>query len=564
MLRMSRLLVRTLREDPADAEVPSHRLLVRAGYIRRAAPGGYTWLPLGKLVLDQVTRVVREEMTAIGAQEVSFPALLPREPYERSGRWYEYGDEIFRLRDRRDAEYLLAPTHEELFTTLVRDLCGSYRDYPLTLFQIQTKYRDEPRPRAGLLRGREFLMKDSYSFDLSDEGLAESYAAHRAAYQRIFHRLGIAYDIVQAVSGPMGGSVSEEFLAPTPVGEDTYVTCVCGYAANVEAVTTPVPVVKPNTAPMEVLDTPDTPTIESLVALLNDRRVAGRDDWQASDTLKNVVLVVDGEVTVIGVPGDRAVDLDRVTASLYPARVDLFHDFAARPDLVLGYIGPQGAWKARYLVDPRVVPGSAWVTGANEDGRHAINVVCGREFTPDGTIEVVTVRAGDFCPECGKGLIPRQGVEVGHVFQLGRRYSDVFGLDAAGPDGAPVRVTMGSYGIGLSRAVATVVEQHHDERGLVWPWSIAPAQVHVIGLADPGVTLGEELTRAGLRVLVDDRPGLSAGVRFTDAELLGMPYAVVLGRRYADGYAELRERATGRASEVPVPDLVGVLRAQAG
>lgn len=564
MWQMSRLLVRTLREDPADAEVPSHRLLVRAGYIRRAAPGGYTWLPLGRLVLDQVTRVVREEMAAIGAQEVSLPALVPREPYERSGRWDEYGPEIFRVRDRRDAEFLLAPTHEEMFTTLVRDLCGSYRDFPLTLFQIQSKYRDEARPRAGLLRAREFLMKDSYSFDLSDDGLAASYAAHRQAYQRIFDRLGLSYDIVTAVSGPMGGSASEEFLAPTPVGEDTYVWCVCGYSANVEAATTAVPPVPDAAGPMRVLDTPDTPTIDSLVALLNETRAGGRDDWQASDTLKNVVLLVDGEVTVIGVPGDRAVDIDRVAAALYPATVDLLLDFTTRPDLVRGYIGPQGTWKARYLVDPRVVPGSAWVTGANEPGRHALNVVCGRDFTPDGTIEAVTVRKGDFCPWCGKGLDVRRGVEVGHVFQLGRRYSDVFGLDALGPDGVPVRVTMGSYGIGLSRAVATIVEQHHDERGLAWPWEIAPAQVHVVGLRDPGLDLAARLDEAGVRVLVDDRPGLSAGVRFTDAELLGMPYTVVLGRRYPDGYVELRTRATGAVSEVPVAELVGVLTGQPG
>ncbi len=568
MWQMSRLLVRTLREDPADAEVPSHRLLIRAGYIRRAAPGGYTWLPLGKLVLDQVTRVVREQMAAIGAQEVSFPALLPREPYERSGRWAEYGDEIFRVTDRRGAEHLLAPTHEEMFATLVRDLCGSYRDYPLTLYQVQSKYRDEPRPRAGLLRGREFLMKDSYSFDLSDAGLVASYAAHREAYQRIFDRLGLDYAIVAAQSGAMGGSMSEEFLAATPVGEDTYATCPsCRYAANVEAVTTPAPPrADPTGPPLTVLDTPDTPTIDTLVTLLNAARAGGRDDWQARDTLKNVVLTVDGELLIVGVPGDRDVDLKRLGAVLYPARVELFDDFAAHPELVRGYLGPQGEWKPRYLVDPRVVPGTAWVTGANEPGRHAINVVCGRDFTPDGTIEAATVRGGDACPRCGSGLVLRRGVEVGHIFQLGRRFADVFGLDALGPDGKPIRVTMGSYGIGLSRAVATIVEQHHDERGLVWPVSIAPAQVHVIALRDPAaaLALAAELTGGGLRVLVDDRPGLSAGVRFADAELLGMPYAVVLGRRFTEGYVELRERRTGAARDVPVDQLAGVLLASTG
>jgi len=558
---MSRLLVRTLREDPADAEVASHRLLVRAGYIRRAAPGGYVLLPLGKLVLDQVTRVVREELATIGAQEVSFPALLPREPYERSGRWDEYGEDVFRLTDRRGTGYLLAPTHEELFAILVRDLCGSYRDYPLILFQVQTKYRDETRPRGGLLRGREFLMKDSYSFDLSDAGLEASYAAHREAYQRIFDRLGLRYAIAAATSGAMGGAVSEEFLAETPAGEDTYAACPgCGYAANVEALVTPPPAAVERDRPaLTVLDTPDTPTIDTLVARLNAIRAGGRDDWRAADTLKNVALTVDGELVVVGVPGDRGVDLKRVEAVLFPARVAMFEDFASRPDLVRGYLGPQGSWKARYLVDPRVVTGTAWATGANEPGRHAIDVVCGRDFVPDGTIEAATVRAGDPCPRCGTGLELRRGVEIGQIFQLGRRFADVFGLDASGPDGTPIRITMGSYGIGLSRAVATIVEQHHDERGLVWPAEVAPAHVHVVPLRDPApaLDLGARLSGsgAGLRVLVDDRPGLSAGVRFADAELLGMPYTVVLGRRFADGYVELRNRATGEHRDVPVEEL---------
>ena len=561
MLRMSRLLVRTLREDPADAEVASHRLLTRAGYVRRVAPGGYVWLPLGKLVLDQVTRVVREELAALGAQEVSFPALLPREPYERSGRWDEYGEDVFRLTDRRGTGYLLAPTHEELFAILVRDLCGSYRDYPLILFQVQTKYRDETRPRGGLLRGREFLMKDSYSFDLSDAGLEASYAAHREAYQRIFDRLGLRYAIAAAASGAMGGAVSEEFLAETPAGEDTYAACPgCGYAANVEALVTPPPAAVERDRPaLTVLDTPDTPTIDTLVARLNAIRAGGRDDWRAADTLKNVALTVDGELVVVGVPGDREVDLKRVEAVLFPARVAMFEDFASRPDLVRGYLGPQGSWKARYLVDPRVVTGTAWATGANEPGRHAIDVVCGRDFVPDGTIEAATVRAGDPCPRCGTGLELRRGVEIGQIFQLGRRFADVFGLDASGPDGTPIRITMGSYGIGLSRAVATIVEQHHDERGLVWPAEVAPAHVHVVPLRDPApaLDLGARLSGsgAGLRVLVDDRPGLSAGVRFADAELLGMPYTVVLGRRFADGYVELRNRATGEHRDVPVEEL---------
>ncbi|GAA4453265.1 proline--tRNA ligase [Phytohabitans houttuyneae] len=559
---MSTLFLRTLREDPADADVPSHRLLLRAGMIRRAAPGGFTWLPLGKLVLDRVTQVVREEMAAIGGQEVSFPSLLPREPYETSGRWTEYGPDIFTLKDRRGAEYLLAPTHEEMFALLVRDTLSSYKDYPVILYQVQSKFRDEARPRAGLLRGREFLMKDAYSFDLDDAGLAAAYEKHRGAYQRIFDRLGLDYSIVAAMSGAMGGSASEEFLAVSPVGEDTFVGCThCDYAANTEAVRTPVPPARdPAAQPaLEVHDTPDTPTIDTLVALANSRRLGGRADWTAADTLKNVVVTVsppgaEPYLLVIGVPGDREVDLKRAAAALHPAGVAMFDEWASRSDLVRGYIGPQKL-SLRYLVDPRVVPGTSWLTGANEPGRHAINVVCGRDFTPDGTIEAAEVRAGDPCPACGVGtLTMRRGIEIGHIFQLGRRYTDLFQVDALGPDGKPVRPTMGSYGIGLSRAVAAVAEQHHDERGLMWPRDVAPFDVHVIAagkdLGSAAVELGGRLAARGRRVLVDDRTQVSAGVKFTDAELIGIPEAVVVGRRFKEGYVEWRDRATGERSEV--------------
>ncbi|GAB1688342.1 proline--tRNA ligase [Krasilnikovia sp. M28-CT-15] len=561
------MLLRTLREEPADAEVPSHRLLLRAGYVRRAAPGGYTWLPLGKLVLDRVTAIVRDEMTAIGAQEVAFPALLPREPYETSGRWTEYGDDIFTLTDRRGAEYLLAPTHEELFTLLVQDMTISYRDFPLILFQIQTKFRDEARPRAGLLRGREFLMKDAYSFDLSDDGLAAAYAELRGAYQRVFARLGLRHTIVAAMSGAMGGSASEEFLAAAEVGEDTYVGCTrCDYAANTEAVTTPAPVLaEAATGPLTVHDTPDTPTIASLVALANERALDGRTDWTAADTLKNVVVTVhrpgaEDELLVIGVPGDREVDLKRLDAALSPATATMFDDFASRPELVKGYIGPQGL-ALRYLADPRVAPGTAWLTGANAAGKHATSVVAGRDFTPDGTIEAAEVRAGDPCPACGAGeLTMRRGIEIAHIFQLGRRYTDAFKVDVLGADGKPVRPTMGSYGIGVSRAVAAIAEQHHDERGLIWPDEVAPADVHLVATGKDGQTeaalaLGAELAAAGLRVLVDDRPQLSAGVKFTDAELIGIARSVVVGRRLAEGYVELRDRRTGQRDEVRLAEV---------
>ncbi|GID97597.1 proline--tRNA ligase [Amorphoplanes digitatis] len=576
LLRMSTMLLKTLREEPAEAEVPSHRLLLRAGYIRRAAPGGFTWLPLGRLVLDRVTQVIREEMTAIGGQEVAFPALLPRDPYEVSGRWTEYGDEIFTLRDRRGAEFLLAPTHEEMFALLVQDMTSSYRDLPLVLFQIQTKFRDEARPRAGLLRGREFLMKDSYSFDLDDAGLGAAYALHRAAYQRVFERLGLEHTIVSATSGAMGGSASEEFLASSEVGEDTFVGCTaCAYAANTEAVVTPVPAVPGREHPgLTVHDTPDSPTIAALVDLANARALDGRTDWTAADTLKNVVFTVhhpgrEDELLAVGVPGDREIDTKRLDAALSPATVSVFDDFEAHPDLVKGYIGPQGI-KIRYLADPRVATGTAWLTGANEPGRHATSVVAGRDFTPDGTVEAAEVRAGDPCPACGTGgLTIRRGIEIAHIFRLGRRYTDAFKVDVLGADGKPARLTMGSYGIGVSRAVASIAEQHRDDRGLLWPDEVAPADVHVIaagkeGQVEAALDLGATLLAEGLRVLVDDRPQLSAGVKFTDAELIGIRRIVVVGRRLAEGYAEVRDRRTGERRDVPLADVTRVMKELAG
>ncbi|MBW5483679.1 proline--tRNA ligase [Streptomyces bambusae] len=557
--RMSTLLAKTLREDPADAETLSHKLLVRAGYVRRSSAGVWIWLPLGRKVLENVSRVVREEMDAIGAQEVLLPALLPREPYEVSGRWDEYGDLLFRLRDRKGADYLLGPTHEEIFTQVVKDQCTSYKDLPVMLYQIQTKYRDEARPRSGVLRGREFQMKDSYSFDVSDEGLEHSYALHRAAYQRIFTRLGLDHRIVSAVSGAMGGSASEEFLAPAAAGEDTFASCAaCGYAANTEAVTyPPAPVAAEAAGPVEELDTPDTPTIETLAAHLG---------VPASATLKNLLVKVDGEIVAVGVPGDREVDLGKLGEHLAPAVVELVtaEDFVDRPDLVRGYVGPQGLDKVRYLADPRVAPGTAWVTGANRPDTHARNVVCGRDFEVDRYLDVVVVEPGDPCPECGAGLSLDRAIEVGHIFQLGRKYADAFGLDVLGREGKPVRVTMGSYGIGVSRVVAALAEQTADGRGLCWPASVAPADVHVVaaGKAVP-LALAEQaataLAEAGLRVLLDDRAGLSPGVKLTDAELIGVPWILVAGRRASEGVLELQDRATGTREELPLTEALSRL-----
>jgi prolyl-tRNA synthetase len=445
---------------------------------------------------------------------------------------------------------------------MVKSEYSSYKDLPVSLYQIQTKYRDEARPRAGILRGREFLMKDSYSFDLTDEGLAASYQAHRDAYVRIFERLGLTYKIVSAISGAMGGSASEEFLANTPTGEDTYVACTtCDYAANVEAATVKAPdAVDPLTQPaLEVLDTPDTPTIATLAALL------GVD---ASQTLKNVVLQLrqptgERELLVIGLPGDREVDLKAVEANVFPAEVEPFEDFAGNPGLVRGYLGPQVLkdLKIRYLVDPRVTTGSAWVTGANEIGKHARNVVMGRDFEPDGIVPAAEVREGDACPLCGSPLAIARGIEIGHVFQLGRKFADAFGLDVLGPEGKPVRVTMGSYGIGVSRAVAAIAEQSYDDKGLVWPRSISPVDVHVViaGQGEQnakGVEVAEQLEAAGLKVLLDDRKKVSPGVAFKDAELIGTPTMVVVGKSLADGVVEIRDRASGSSRTVPVGDVV--------
>ncbi len=573
MLRMSTLFLRTLREDPADAEVPSHKLLVRAGYVRRVAPGIYSWLPLGLKVLNNVATVVREEMDAMGAQEVAFPALLPREPYEATGRWTEYGDGLFRLKDRKGNDYLLGPTHEELFTLMVKSEYSSYKDFPVSLYQIQTKYRDEARPRAGILRGREFLMKDSYSFDLDDAGLQESYQAHRDAYVRIFERLGLEYRIVSAVSGAMGGSASEEFLAVAPTGEDTYVACsCCDYAANVEAATVRVPKsCDPLAAPaLEVLDTPETPTIESLVDLLQSKGY----DVTAAQTLKNVVVQLkqptgERELLVVGVPGDREVDLKAVEANVFPAEVEPFDDFAKHPGLVRGYLGPQvlAGLGLRYLVDPRITLGSAWVTGANEQGKHAVNVVMGRDFEPDGVVPAAEVREGDLCPLCGCPLTINRGIEIGHVFQLGRKFADAFSLDVLGPQGKPVRVTMGSYGIGVSRAVAAIAEQSHDDKGLVWPRSVAPVDVHVViagkgEQAEVGERLAGELEAAGLQVLLDDRPKVSPGVAFKDAELLGAPTVLVVGKSLSDGVVELRDRKADTTRQVAVDEAVAAVVAE--
>ena len=570
MLRMSTLFLRTLRDDPADAEVASHKLLVRAGYVRRISAGIYSWLPLGYITLRNVERVIREEMDHAGFQEVHFPALLPKEAYEATNRWSEYGPDLFRLQDRKGGDYLLGPTHEEMFTLMVKGEYSSYKDLPLSIYQIQTKYRDEARPRSGIIRGREFVMKDSYSFDVTDDGLEVSYQKHRDAYIKTFDRLNLKYNIVSAMAGAMGGSKSEEFLAPCPTGEDTYVLCPkCGYAANVEAMKTVVAAADASgVGPIEELDTPNTPTIDTLVAELNNRFGGG---YTGANTLKNVMLMADDQAISVLVPGDREVDLKRVQANLAgikELRVFEDEDFKKYPSLVKGYIGPQDAKKNGITVyaDPRIAPGTSWVTGANKKDRHARNVVAGRDFEVDGYVEAAEVRAGDSCPSCSTPVVIDRAIEIGHIFQLGRKYAKALDLTVLDKDGKSQVVTMGSYGIGVSRAVAAIAEQTHDEIGLNWPVEIAPAKVHIVATGKDDAIfnfaeqLGNDLEAAGITVMLDDRRDPSAGVKFKDAELIGNPYIVVVGKAFADGKVELRIRKTGEKSEIAAAEALAKIK----
>ena len=559
MLRMSTLLLRTLRDDPADAEVASHRLLVRAGYVRRVAAGIYSWLPLGYRTYRNIEKIIREEMDKAGFQEVHFPSLLPREPYEETNRWTEYGPDLFRLKDRKGNDYLLGPTHEEMFTLMVKGEFSSYKDLPLSIYQIQTKFRDEPRPRSGIIRGREFVMKDSYSFDIDDAGLEASYQRHREAYIQTFNRLGLKFNIVSAMSGAMGGSKSEEFLAPCPTGEDTYVLCEkCGYAANVEAMVTKVATYEGATPPtLEVFDSPNTPTIDSLVELVNSRygsKITG------ADTLKNVLLMADGEAISILVPGDREVDLKRVGANLAGVQdLRLFEDedFAKFPGLVKGYVGPQDAERLgiKVYADPRIVIGSHWITGANVREKHARYVTHGRDFSVIAFVEAAEVKAGDPCPQCETPVVIDRAIEIGHIFQLGRKYAQALGLTVLDQNGKSQVVTMGSYGIGVSRAVAAIAEQTYDEIGLNWPREIAPAEIHLVAAGkDDSIfsfaeKLANDLEESGLTVLFDDRRDASAGVKFKDAELIGIPYIVIVGKSLAEGKIEFRVRSAGSKEE---------------
>ncbi|MSS12188.1 proline--tRNA ligase [Bifidobacterium tsurumiense] len=574
---MSTMFLRTLREDPADADVDSAKLLQRAGYIRKSAPGIWTWLPLGLKVLNKIQDIIREEMDGIGAQEVHFPALLPREPYEATHRWEEYGDNIFRLKDRHDADYLLAPTHEEVFTLLVKDMYSSYKDLPVTLYQIQTKYRDEFRPRAGLIRGREFIMKDAYSFTVDEEGMRKAYLDERSAYERIFQRLDLKYVPVFAMSGPMGGSASEEFLAPMPIGEDTFALAPSGKAWNVEALSTPeVPEVDYSSIPAaQKKPTAHAETIDGMVERANELypREDGRQ-WQASDILKNVVIAVKHapddeheeawrELVAIGVPGDRQIDMKRLEAQFAPSEIEeaTAEELQSHAELVRGYIGPMAlgpqarredsgiAEPIRYFLDAHIARGSAWFTGADEHEVDYYDLVYGRDFEVDGTVEAVEVRTGDMSPDGSGPLSFERGVEIGQVFQLGLKYSEALGLKVLDQNGKTVPVWMGCYGIGVSRVLACIAETHHDDSGLAWPEAIAPAQVHVVATGKDAVAfeaaerLVNELEKRGIEVIYDDRPKVSPGVKFKDAELIGVPFIAVAGRDTVNnGTIEIRDR----------------------
>jgi prolyl-tRNA synthetase len=543
-------------------------------------------------VLNKVESIIREEINSFGAQEVHFPALLPKDPYERTHRWEEYGDNIFRLKDRHGADYLLAPTHEEMFTLLVKDMYSSYKDLPLTLYQIQTKYRDEFRPRAGLVRGRGFVMKDAYSFTVDADGLKAAYQDERDAYERIFKRLGVQYVIVHAVSGPMGGSESEEFLAPLAIGEDTFALAPSGKAWNVEALSTPAvdDIDFSSTPAMVQLHTPDSTTIGALVDQANALHPkADGSPWTAADTLKNLIVAIKHpaddeheqpwrELVAIALPGDRQVDMKRIEAQFAPAEVEEAtpEDIAGHPELVKGYIGPKVlgpqaeaagiGHPIRYFVDAHVARGSAWITGADIEGEHLFNAVYTRDFGCSERIEAVEVRHGDMSPDGSGPLSFERGVEIGQVFQLGLKYSNALDLKVLDQNGKTVPVWMGSYGIGVSRVLACIAEFHHDERGLAWPLAVAPAQVHVMATGkDPKAFEAAErlvaaLEQHNVEVIYDDRLKVSPGVKFKDAELIGVPLIAVAGRDTVNnGTIEIRRRDGSQSQAVPVDEAADVV-----
>ncbi|MFJ9838928.1 proline--tRNA ligase [Kitasatospora sp. NPDC101155] len=555
-MRWSQLYVPTLREDPADADAVSHRLLVRGGFVRQLMAGHYSLLPLAVRVRARIMDIIREEMTAIGAQEFVLPAMHPAEIWQRSGRWEVMGEEMFRLKDRKGADLALGMTHEEIFTVLSQEL-RSYRDLPQLWYQFQTKFRDEARPKSGLLRVREFTMKDSYSFDVEPAGLDRSFDLHRAAYERIFARLGLPAIAVQASSGSMGGSTSVEFMSPSEAGEDLVVRCPgCDYAANTEKATSALPVVvdAPGPDAPERFDTPEARTIEELTR---------RHDVPAERQIKTLVYVVDGRLTLILVRGDHNLVEQKLSDTLAASAVRpaTAEEIQAALGASPGSLGAVGVTGLPVLADEALRGRTDMTTGANTDGVHLRGVSVERDIAVQRWADLREVTAGEPCPRCGTPLEVVVTIEVGHIFKLGRKYTETLGVSVLGPDGGRVVPIMGSYGIGVERALASIVETHHDEKGIVWPVSVAPFEVAVVvlGGSDEKVTETAESLYRRLRgervdVLMDDRDE-RPGVKFRDVELIGIPYRITVGARgLAEGTVEVTTRATGETRSVPVAE----------
>ncbi len=557
-MRMSKLLMPTLREVPAEAEIASHRLMLRAGLIRKLAAGVYSYLPLGLRTLHKVQEIVREEMDRAGAQELMMSALLPAEAYQASGRWEVFGPNMFKLKDRNDRDFCLGPTHEELFTQCVIDNVKSYKEYPMTLYQIQTKYRDEGRPRFGIIRSREFIMKDAYSFDLDEKGLDESYKKMYDAYRRIFTRLGLDFTIVDADSGAMGGSGSQEFMVKSPVGEDGIAYCDdCGYAANYEkceCIPEKAPQIEGD-LPLEKIYTPNAHTIDELVQSLG---------MEAHNFAKTIIYKADGKYIAAMVRGDRDVNEVKLKNLLGCTDDPELAEPAAVREITnaqVGFAGPINLGIPVYA-DKEVALMQNFVVGANETDMHFKNVNIGRDFQPDVTADIRVVVTGDTCPKCGGKIKSEQGIEVGHIFKLGTKYSDALGLKYLDENGKQNTVVMGCYGIGVTRCLAAAVEQLHDDNGIIWPVSIAPYQALVIPAnyknadqTDAAEKIYSELTAAGIETLIDDRSE-RAGVKFKDADLIGIPVRIVAGKKIGEGIVEYKERRMEKAEEMTVADAV--------
>jgi prolyl-tRNA synthetase len=558
-MRLSGLFIPTLREDPAEAEVASHRLLLRAAFVRKVAAGVYTTLPLGVRTMAKIEAIVRQEMDAAGAQEIRMPIVLPAEPWKRTGRWQVYGDEVFTLADRHGREMLLGPTHEEVVGPLVAGESASYRDLPLNLYQIGWKYRDERRPRFGLLRGREFLMKDAYSFDRDDHGLRESYRIMLESYRRVFDRCSLDYVIVEGDPGSIGGDVNHEFMAVAEVGEDLFVRCANGdYLADTEAATpmAGAPATE-DPEPLVEVDTPGAATIDLVAEQLG---------VPPERTLKNILFDIDGRTVAVLVPGDREVSEKKLARLHFPAVVRRFgdEDFAAH-GYAKGYVGPHGfGADVTVFADPSVRAGANWVTGANREDTHVTGANLERDFRVDRWEDLVEIREGDRCPVDGGELQIERSIVLGHIYQLGLRYSVPLEATFQDEDGTQKPLVMGSYGIGISRVMAAAVEQYHDESGIRWPKALAPFEVLVI-LANPdedevrthAERIYGELRERGVEVAVDDRAE-RAGVKFADADLVGYPVQIVVGTRGLDrGEAEFKLRSTGERTSAALDAAVG-------